>query len=293
MIEEDLTWGIKRLGVPELWKRGYTGEGVLIGHLDTGVDHKHPVFSGGAIAFFAEFDLQGKRTPNKIAYDSGNHGTHTGATMVGRPLSGRKRVGVAPGAKLASAIVAEGGDISKRVLAGIEWAINKDVRIVNFSQGVHGYIEDFLEPVNQLRKHNILPVFSVGNEGVGRSRSPGNYAQSLSVGAITSTGHVAPYSSSMRMPRTDEPLVPDLVAPGDNVVSAGPGGQYLQKSGSSMAAPHISGLAALLWQAAPDATAHNIEEAIFKSCQLAPLPKARANRGVPHALRALNVLLSR
>jgi len=136
-----------------------------------------------------------------------------------------------------------------------------------------------------------LPVVAVGNEGVDTSRSPGNYDNVLSVGASDRRNRVATYSSSQSIQRPQDPLVPDLVGPGSDVISAQPGKGYQLLSGTSMATPHIAGLAALLWQAAPTATHAEIERAILQSCKRPPsMPQGRANRGFPDALEALKIL---
>lgn len=290
-LKQKVTWGIDALGIPQVWKEGYTGKDVLVGHLDTGLDGNHPVLKQ-AIGDFAEFDWLGQEMkPTPRPYDSDEHGTHTGATIAGRPNRG-KAIGVAPGAKLASAIVIEGGDVIARVLGGMDWAVGKGVRILNMSLGFRGWWQDFLPLTYLLRRRNILPVFAVGNEGPGTSRSPGNYWQALSVGAIDQTKQVADFSSSQRFKRKKDPLVPDLVAPGVEVISACAGGGYLIMDGTSMATPHISGLAALLWEAKPDATVNQIERAIFNSCQLEPgMDPERGNRGIPNGIRALSDLL--
>jgi subtilisin family serine protease len=285
------TWGVIEIGAPDLWKEGYTGKGVLVGHLDTGIDGKHPAVSK-AVVEFAEFDDLGRlKSPAPKPHDSGDHGTHTAATIAGRPTGGRS-VGVAPGAGLASAMVIEGGDVVARVLGGMDWAVGRGVKVLSMSLGFRGWMGDFEPLTSRLRTLGVLPVFAVGNEGPGTSRSPGNYWQALSVGAIDRSCAVADFSSSQRFKRAKDPVVPDLVAPGVGVVSARPGGGYQVMDGTSMATPHVAGLAALLWQAKPAATVDEIERAIFASCRLARgMDAARANRGVPHGRRALDALL--
>ena len=284
------TWGIKRLKVEKLWAQGLTGTGVLVGHLDTGVDAKHPAFKGGAIAKFAEFDDLGEIVPGAKAHDSDEHGTHTAATIAGRAVKGSV-FGVAPGAQLASAMVIEGGDVIARILGGMDWIVGEGARILSMSLGLRGVHAEFLPLMQAIRNRGILPVIAVGNEGPGTSRSPGNYDLVLSVGASSDQDEVADFSSSQRFVRPGDPLVPDLVAPGVDTLSALPGGQFGEFSGSSMATPHIAGLAALLWQAKPGATVEEIEAAILKSCKRpGSMPAARANRGVPDAVAALALL---
>jgi subtilisin family serine protease len=285
-----VTWGIDALGVPALWSQGLTGKGVRVAHLDTGVDGRHPALKR-AIRAFAEFDDLGVQvTPVPRPWDSDDHGTHTAATIAGRPVRGRS-IGVAPGAELVSAMVIEGGDVVARVLGGLDWSLEQGVRVLSMSLGFRGWWEDFLPIVQILRARNVLPVIAVGNEGPGTSRSPGNYSEALSVGAVDVRGRVAGFSSSQRFQRANDPRVPDVVAPGVDVISAEPGRGYQSMDGTSMATPHVAGLAALLCEAAPDRGVNDLEDAIFRSCRLASgVPPSRANRGVPDAVAALQAL---
>jgi subtilisin family serine protease len=283
------TWGIQFLKVPKLWSQGLSGKGIPVGHLDTGADGKHPTLKG-AFAAFAEFDFLGMQvTPTPKPHDTDDHGTHTAATIAGRAVQGRA-VGVAPKAKLASAIVIEGGNVIARILGGMDWAISQNVRILSMSLGLRGFVNDFLAITQIIRSKNILPVFAVGNEGVFTSRSPGNYPEALSVGAHDRNGMIANFSSSQRFLRPADPLVPDIVGPGVDVISARPGGGFQSMSGTSMATPHIAGLAALLFEAKPSATAADVEKAIFNSSKLGSIPKSRGNRGIPDAVVALSIL---
>jgi subtilisin len=283
---EDATWGIKNLGIEPLWKKGLTGKGIKIGHLDTGVDGTHETLQT-AIAAFVEMDSLGEPLPGRAPHDTDDHGTHTAGTIAGRGI-GNRRIGVAPQGQLCSAIVIEGGNVVGRVLGGLDWAVQQNVKLISMSLGFRGWWEDFIPIVRILRERNILPVIAVGNEGPGTSRSPGNYPEVLSVGAHDERRAVASFSSSQRFQRAKEPRVPDLVSPGVNVVSAKPGGGYQMMSGSSMATPHIAGLAALLFEAVPTASANQVEEAIFGSCTLdPPMTPDRANRGFPNAPKAL------
>ena len=189
---------------------------------------------------------------------------------------------------LASAIVIEGGQVVPRVLGGMDWAVGQGVKILNMSLGLRGWMEDFRPLTRRLRECGVLPVFAVGNEGPGTSRSPGNYTEALSVGGMDESSFIYEDSSSQRFARPDDPIVPDLVAPGVNVISARPGGGYHSMDGTSMATPHLAGLAALLLEANPDATVGELEQAILNSAKLEPgWPPDRAGRGIPDAQAAL------
>ncbi|MEJ7592424.1 MAG: S8 family serine peptidase [Planctomycetaceae bacterium] len=283
-VANQKTWGIKRLKADKLHQQGIEGGGVIVGHLDTGVDGKHPALKNAIHAFTEIDDFGFEVTPVPAAHDTADHGTHTAGTIAGRPGGGHE-IGVAPAAMLASAIVIEGGDVIARVLAGMDWAIGQGARILNMSLGLRGFHNDFLPLTQLLRQKGILPVFAVGNEGPGTSRSPGNYDEALSVGASAEDNSVPNFSSSRQFTTW---LVPDVVAPGVEVISAMPGGGFQEMDGSSMATPHIAGLAALLWSAVPAATVDQVEQAIFTSCQKLPNePDSRQNRGVPDAVAAL------
>ncbi|MCC6588936.1 MAG: S8 family serine peptidase [Bryobacterales bacterium] len=287
---DEITWGIQALNVPALWAQGLSGKGVRIAHLDSGIDGNHPAL-GEAITGFAEFNPLGHPTRRKKPIDTALHGTHTAGIIAGRKVRNRS-IGVAPGALLTGAIVMEGGDLVARLLAGLDWAIAQSAAIVSVSLGIPGYSDDFAAVIQIVREKGILPVFAVGNEGPDTSRSPGNYADVISVGAANKDGGVAPESSSQRFDRAADPLVPDLVMPGVDILSANVGGNYRMDSGTSMAAPHVAGLAALLWEAKPGATIDEIEAAIYKACTRSPaMPEDRANRGMPDAVKALTCLL--
>lgn len=285
----ETSWGIRRLGVERLWDAGLKGKGVLIGHLDTGVDGKHPSLAG-AVRAFAEFDFAGDIVPGAKPRDSDAHGTHTAGTIAGRP-GVRGSFGVAPEASLASALVIEGGQVIDRILAGMEWVVTQGCRILSMSLGLQGFTPAFEVVIDALRAAGVLPVIAVGNEGPASSRSPGNYPSVVSVGAIADTDEVADFSGSQRFKRADDPLVPDLVAPGVSIISCVPGGAFAEMDGTSMATPHVAGLAALLLQAKPAATAAELEKAILGSCRRPrSMPETRGNRGVPDAAVAFKLL---
>ncbi len=289
-LEQLVTWGIDALEVPELWSQGLTGEGIVVGHLDTGADGTHPGLAD-AIGHFAEFDFFGRQlVPDPAPHDTAEHGTHTAGTIAGRSTDG-KSFGVAPGATLASAIVIEGGQVIARILGGMDWVVGQGARVLSMSLGLRGFMDDF-EPLTQiLRANGVLPVFAVGNEGPGTSRSPGNYSAALSIGAMDPNHAIASFSSSQEFAREQDPVVPDLVAPGVDVVSAKPGGGLQLMDGTSMATPHIAGLTALLLQAKPDATVDDVEHALLESCALEPgWLTERAGRGLPHGPAALKIL---
>lgn len=284
-----LTWGLETLGVEQLWKQGLTGKGVMVGHLDTGVDAGHPALKG-RVAEFSEWDYLGGKVAKPRPHDSATHGTHTAGTICGVAVQGRS-VGVAPGAQICSGLVIEGGKVIARVLGGLEWLIGLNVRVISMSLGFPGYEPAFARVVDILVSQNIVPVFAIGNEGANTSRSPGNYSDSLGIGAIRQDGHTADFSSSQHFNRKDDPDKPDCEAPGVGVISAKPGGGWQEMDGTSMATPHVAGVVALLLQAKPDASATELRKALLDSSKpIAGEPPLRYGHGVVQPFEALKLL---
>ncbi len=288
-LTDPCTWGLRSLGIEEMWKQGLTGKGVLVGHLDTGVDASHPALKS-RMADFAEWDELGRRVSKPKVRDTQMHGTHTAATICGVAVGGRS-VGVAPGAKLCSGLVIEGGKVLARVLGGLEWLLGMNVRVVSLSLGFQGYVPALTSVIDVLIEREVLPVIAIGNEGANTSRSPGNYPAVLAVGAMGEDGHTATFSSSEYFKRKDDPDKPDCVAPGVNVISAKPGGGWLAMDGTSMATPHVAGIIALLLEAKPAATVDALRDALLNSCTpIKGEPDLRHGHGAVQPLEALRLL---
>lgn len=291
-------WGISALDLDQV--TDFDGSGVVVGHIDSGVDASHPALQG-SVAAFAYIDQQG--CPHEMGpFASGWHGTHTAATICGRYQHPRlPRVGVATGAMLASAVVFDSGvsdcQPAVRIICGMQWAASQPgVKVMNVNVGLEGAPESDagLKGILQsLRRNGILPVCAIGNLGPGSSLMPGNYSDAFSVGAAQDDLAVWSASSSQHFNSTNRD-VPDMIAPGVNIVSALPGnitsaGLWAEASGTSMAAAHISGLAALLFQAKPSAGVDEVEAAIQHSCTLTG-PVAQEGSGFPNAVEALQLL---
>ncbi|MEE1741880.1 S8 family serine peptidase [Streptomyces sp. BE147] len=255
---------VGQIGAPAAWKAGYTGKGVKIAVLDTGVDATHPDLKDQILAsknFTASPDTK----------DRVGHGTHVSSIAAGTGArSAGKFKGVAPDAKLLEGKVLDDdgfGDDSG-ILAGMEWAVAQGADIVNLSLGGSDTPEiDPLEAaVDKLSADKgVLFAIAAGNEGDGAGTvgSPGSADAALTVGAVDDKDVLADFSS--RGPRIgDGAIKPDVTAPGvDITAAAAPGsaidqevGQnppgYLSISGTSMATPHVAGAAALLKQQHPD-----------------------------------------
>ena len=275
--------------VSKVSSTGLTGKGILIGHLDTGVDHKHPALTG-KIKSFAHFDENGLLSTNQTIRDTGYHGTHTAGIICGSPTEGRT-IGIAPDAKLSSAVVIEGGQTVVRVLAGLEWMLDQPIRILLMALGLPGYNPILSKAIHQFVEKGVLVIAPVGNAGIDKTRSPANYPHVLAVGAADQDGRVPRFSASGQFDRGACPFKPDLVAPGVNIPSAAPGGGFRLNTGTSMAAAYVAGVSALLFEATPTATAADVTTALKRTA--GPLSKKYAHRagyGLVNPLYALDHL---
>lgn len=267
-------WNVDAVKAPRVWDElGVRGEGIVIGSIDTGADHDHPALlatyrglrSDGTVDhaynWFDPTGICGERSNDPC--DDNGHGTHTLGTMLGDDGAGN-RTGVAPGAQWIAAKGCGSASCDQGALmAAGQWMLAPtDARgenprpdlapdVINNSWG-NNSLDTWYKPMVQAwRDAGIFPSFSNGNNGPGcdTAGAPGALTNSYASGAFDSTGRIASFSS--RGPGESGTGKPDVAAPGVNVRSAVPGGGYVAKSGTSMAAPHTAATVALVWSAAP------------------------------------------
>ncbi|MCA0170962.1 S8 family peptidase [Bacillus sp. RAR_GA_16] len=283
-----IEWNIDRVGAPEVWNMGIDGAGTVIANIDTGVQWDHPALmeqyrgysSEGVDHEFNWFDaVSGEEAP----YDDIAHGTHTMGTMVGVEPDGSNQIGVAPGAKwiAVKAFSEEGGSDIDLLEAG-EWIIapkdaegnphpEKAPDVVNNSWGGGPGLDEWYRPmVQNWRNADIFPEFSAGNTtlfnpgGPESIATPANYPESFATGATDINDSLG--SFSLQGPSPYDEVKPDVSAPGVNIRSAVPGSNYEGGwNGTSMAAPHVAAIVALLRQADPSLTVDEIEEIFLNS----------------------------
>lgn len=261
VVVDSCAWGLRSINAPKVWGGFGRGDGILVGHLDTGFDDTHPALQG-KLAQFAEFDIVGNIVPGAPVHDSRTHGTHTAGTICGSTIDGTC-IGVAPGARLLSGLVLPGGSGSfAQIVSGMQWTIDQGAHLMNMSLGGNGYNTIWNLPVLLSTLSGVLVVASIGNSGQGNTGGPGNDFFALGVGATafsdipggfsggkTLVGVWHDYISPFLGPLTY--TKPDISAPGVHILSSVPGDGMQAWNGTSMAAPHVAGAAALVLSAAP------------------------------------------
>lgn len=245
-----VTWGLNAIKAP-LSK--LTGAGIKVAILDTGLDDAHPDFRGRTIVkkLFAS-----KSSPN----DTHGHGTHVAGTACGPRAPSRAavpRYGIAYEAEIyAGKVLGDDGFGTERsILAGMDWALDQGCQVINMSLGSRvrpgERPDDDYEHVGQVcLDSGALVIAAAGNESkrqqglIAPVGAPANCRSILAVGAIDRALRPALFSCGGINPGQEV----DLAAPGAEVISCVPGGGYRPMSGTSMASPHVAGIAALIAQ---------------------------------------------
>jgi subtilisin family serine protease len=269
-------WGVSAIGAD---RSRFDGDGVVVAVLDTGIDASHPAFQGVALV---ERDFTGSGNG-----DRQGHGTHCAGTIFGRDVGG-ERIGVARGVKRAligKVLADDGRGESPWVFEAIQWALAGGARVVSMSLGFDfpGLVRDLVStgwPVDlatsaaleayrgNLRMFDALMelvraraafdggalvVAAAGNESR-RGLNP-NYEIAVSLPAaaegVVSVGALERLDNGLAVPVFSNTL-PEISGPGVGILSARPGGGLRELSGTSMAAPHVAGAAALWWQQASE-----------------------------------------
>jgi uncharacterized repeat protein (TIGR01451 family) len=286
-VEDNLS----HIRADQVWETGIDGAGVVVANIDTGVRYTHetlmPHYRGnlGGGAFDHDYNWLSPADSDAVPTDEHGHGTHTMGTMIGDD-DGTNQIGMAPGAEwIACDGCAGGGCPGAALLTCAQWiaapypigdpgAADADKRpqVVNNSWGDCGtsYSGWFQASVDSWVAAGIYPVFSNGNAsncsysyppGLNTVGNPARYANVTGVGSTgLNNGEYATHSNwgptdreDTLNPRGFPYLKPQVVAPGVNIRSSygGSDSSYAALSGTSMSAPHVAGLVALMWQAAP------------------------------------------
>lgn len=275
---------------------GYTGKGIVVATIDTGITtHRDLIYPNKKILGFKDI-LKNKTKP----YDDNGHGTHIAGIICGSGISSRgKYRGVAPDANIVAvkALDQEGNGKISDILSAIQWVIySKDIyntKILNLSLGTTAQYRERSDPLvkaaNSAIDHGLIVIAAVGNNGPKQRTilSPASSRRVISVGAIddkrtidTTDDTIASFSS--RGPTKDRIAKPDLLAPGVNITSCSSKDYtgYSALSGTSMAAPVVSGAVALLLEKIPNITHSEVKRMLTQNCNKLGLSKIEEGAGV-------------
>ena len=311
-----IEWNIRKIMADSCWVAGYTGDSIYLGILGTGVDFTHPALEGNFGGWWLDVV---NNLPNP--YDDHGHGTHVAGIICGGDGLGPfvYDIGVAPNALLIAGKVfnAGGTGIVFDIHAGMQWlAVLKadtgvDIRAVNNSWGSSSTTTlEFWDDCLTWLSLNIIPVFSIGNNGPGSglAGTPGNFSLVVGVGATDSYDSMQVYSSRGSAPdsipwnnpnnwfRPDWNLIkPDITAPGAGILSCVPNNRYTNMSGTSMSAPHVTGAAAILCERNLNLTPHDLYNILVMHTdeppQGAPYPNNNYGWGRLNVWQALRAVI--
>lgn len=284
--EGTLEWNLTLIQAPDMWNAGFTGQGVVVAAMDTGVDGNHlALASGWRGGTNSWFDPYGQHPD--FPYDGHGHGTAVMGILAGRE-NRNSAIGVAPGSRwIAVKIFDDENKASySRIHLGFQWLLDPDgdpntddaPDIVNNSWGlpdeVNQCVLEFSSDIDLLRNAGIAVVFAAGNEGPqsATSISPANNPGSFSIGSVASSRLISLSSSRGPAPCLDQ-VFPNAVAPGVNILTADltlngafpAASTYL--TGTSAAAPHMAGALALLLSAWPAMETDVFQTVLMESAQ--------------------------
>jgi subtilisin len=291
------TWG---LAATKVLQSPFSGRGIKVAVLDTGMDLDHPDFRGRSIvsrSFIPQQDVQ----------DENGHGTHCIGTACGprQPVRGR-RYGIAYESEIfvGKVLSNQGSSLGRSTLAGIEWAVQSGCHIVSMSLGGRvlpgqSFSPAFESAAREAIRRDTLVIAAAGNESR-RSQgqrnpvgSPANCPSVMAVAAVDRFLRIADFSNAAR--NTDGKV--DIAGPGVEVYSSAPepaaprqppffrqwSAQYDTISGTSMATPHVSGIAALLRQSRPQMTAGELWRLLTSKALRLSLPADDVGSGLVQA----------
>ena len=264
--------GLPQVKATDVWQAfGLTGAGVVVGHIDTGVDGNHPDLAGKIVAY-GDYVDEANSTPT----DTGGHGTHTAGTICGGNTSG-VAIGVAPNAKLVVARAIGYGGSTGALLSSMDWMCDPDhnpdtddaPRVVSCSwHSGYGDQTPFYEALDAWVNLGIFPNFSAGNSGPNASTitHPKEHPYIFCSAAVDFNDKVTSFSSRGPAEYKGQQMdKPEIAAPGNNVYSARNGGGYKRNSGTSMACPHTAGVIALMLEANPGLSIADIRRVLSLS----------------------------
>ncbi|MEH2250761.1 S8 family peptidase [Nostoc sp.] len=263
-------WGADLIKAPEAWAHGYTGKGVVVAVVDTGVDYNHEDLKDNIWTNSKEIAGNGIDDDgngyvddnygwnfadnNNNTLDNNNHGTHVSGTIAGEN-NNYGVTGIAYDAKIMPVKVLDesGSGSFNSISKGIRYAVDNGANVINLSLGGPSSNSALESAIDYASSKGVIVVMAAGNDGGSSPEYPASYAykSGIAVGAVDRNNNMPDFSN-----RSGTKEIAYVTAPGVKVYSSVPNNQYATYSGTSMAAPHVAGVVALMLSAN-----HNLTDA--------------------------------
>ncbi|MFH0870068.1 MAG: S8 family peptidase [archaeon] len=229
LLEDTISWNVEQVGAASVWNYS-SGDGVKVAILDTGIgEHDDLLIAGGWNVMDNSSDY----------VDTQGHGTAV-AGVLGAVMNDEGLIGVSPESSIyAVKIMNSGSGQLSDAIAGVQWAIDNNMNIISMSFGFDGYSQIFKEALQDAYNHGILIVGASGNDGTEGVDYPAAYDTVIAIGATDENNDRASFSNY------GSEL--ELMAPGVDINSTSLNDGYSTVSGTSLAAPHVAGVAAIIW----------------------------------------------
>ncbi|MGC1395554.1 MAG: S8 family peptidase, partial [Coleofasciculaceae cyanobacterium] len=271
-------WDLNMINAPEVWAQGYTGQGVVVAVVDTGVDYTHPDLANNIWVNSGEVadngidddgngyvdDVRGWNfvDSDNNPMDLNGHGTHVSGTIAAEN-NNFGITGVAYNSTIMPVRVlsSEGDGERDNIASGIRYAVDNGANVINLSLG-GGYSSEIQDAIAYATELGSVVVMASGNEGSTQPIAPASSADQfgVTVGAVTRSRAIASFSNQAGLP-----VINYVVAPGDNIYSTYLNNSYRYLDGTSMAAPHVSGAVALMLSANPNLTPADVQSLVTQT----------------------------
>lgn len=272
-------WGADLVKAPEVWAKGYTGQGVVVAVLDTGVDYNHDDLKSNIWTNSNEIADNGKDddgngyvddvygwnfdSNNNNTLDVEGHGTHVSGTIAGQN-NGFGVTGIAYDAKIMPVKVLddEGRGNRTNIAEGIRYAVDHGANVINLSLGGSSSNDMMQTAIEYASSKGVVVVMAAGNDGGFQPGYPARYADKwgIAVGAVDKNNNMADFSN-----RAGTNPLTYVTAPGVDVYSTVAGNQYASYSGTSMATPHVAGVVALMLSANRNLTDAQVRQIVAET----------------------------
>jgi subtilisin family serine protease len=274
-------WGADMINAPTAWQNGHTGQGIIVAVIDTGVDYNHQdlknniwtntkEIAGNGIdddgnGYIDDINGWNFESKNNNVLDDNGHGTHVSGTIAAEN-NGIGVTGIAYNSKIMAVKVLDekGSGSYSNIAKGIRYAVDNGARVINLSLGGDSASNTLKSAIEYAGSKGVIVVMAAGNDGGSTPSYPARYADNLgiAVGAVDKNNQLADFSN-----RSGSQEIKYVTAPGKEIYSTVPNNKYAIYNGTSMAAPHVAGVVALMLSANPNLTESQVREIIINTAE--------------------------